>query len=168
MNDLILAQIRASLAALAAQTNAHDEDTDLSDVLAILSDDELKIEDVLRRLVRGVQEAEAFSDAIDDRIKQLQARKSRYENRKTSMRQALFGIMDASEKQKWTDPEFTISIGKPRTSYIVTDEKLLPDEYFRVTKTPDKGKITDDAKQGVIIPGVEETNGMPTMTIRSK
>ena len=152
------------------QSLRHDETiaTDESELAAAIEAGTETVMELLARVVRGALEAKSFADAIAARIDDLQARKARYVARDQRLRGVAFAIMDVLGESKIALPDFTASIGKPREGLVITDETQIPDEYMRVERSPDKGKISEALKNGVVITGAMVANGMPTFTIRSK
>lgn len=56
---------------------------------------------------------------------------------------------------------------KPR-GVIVTDEKSVPDEYFKTIRTLDKTKLNAAVKEGTPVPGATLDNGGQILAIRAK
>lgn len=139
------------------------DETALRDTL----DGQTDVYDLVRRLIRFSLEAGALADAARDRADALAKRKARFERRAEAARGAAFGMLDALGETKLSDAEFTLSIGQGRPAVIVTDESLLPSEFVRITRAPDKAAIAEALKSGVTVPGAEMTNGTPTLTVRT-
>lgn len=152
-----------------AQTDMHVE-TDEASLFAALREDGADAEDILRRLARASIEADRMAEAIDKRIDELGGREKRQKQRGTEYRASAFAVMQALSIIRFADPEFTLTLSENKGgSVIITDEGVLPEEYWRVTRAPDKKKIADDIKVGVIVPGAElSQGGEPILTIRSK
>ena len=51
-------------------------------------------------------------------------------------------------------------------SVEIVDEGLLPEEFFRITKTPNKTLIGEKLKAGEDVPGAQLSNGGESLTIR--
>lgn len=147
------------------------DDPDLAADEAMLHDmldGETEVYDLVRRLIRFALDAASLAEAADTRAAALSARRDRFKRRAESARAAAFGMMDALGETKLADAEFTVSIAAGRQGLVLTDEALIPEQFQRVTRAPDKAAIAAAIKAGQIIPGAELLNGAPILTIRSK
>lgn len=142
----------------------HDE----AALAELLGDETGSIDEIINRLIAASLHAKAMAEAAGGMIDNLRARQSRYAGRAEQFRGTLMAILEAVGAKKHETPMATLTISAGRASGQITDETALPDAYIRVTRTPDKAAITADLKQGIVIPGAELTNGMPSITIRSK
>ena len=158
-------QALACVAALRHREATGDDDTFL---MERITEAETDVFAMLRAVVLAVQENEALAGAVAERIKSLTERKDRFTRRAESLRGTALAMMDALDIQKRQEPEFTISIGKPRAGLLITDEAAIPEEYTRIKREPDKKRILEDLQQGVVITGAMVANDVPTITIRSK
>ena len=138
------------------------DETMLRDTL----DGETDVYDLMRRLARFTLEAESMEEAAKARAAALAGRQKRYAARAQAARGALFAMMDAMGERTLTDPEFTATIGRGRSSVFITDEAELPDEFVRVKREPDKTAIAAALKAGATVTGAELSNSMPTLTIK--
>lgn len=147
-------------------------DPDLAADEAALSDTlKAETEDVyalLRRVLLASVEARSMAEAADVRVKDLTARRDRYKRRAETLRGTAFAAMDALGLSRLELPDLTASIARGKPVAIVTDEAALPDDYWRTTRAVDKTAINDAIKQGVVIPGVETTNAIPSLQVRTK
>jgi len=125
-------------------------------------------ETVLVRLLRAMGEAKAGAAALDQRIADLEARLARYRRHADEHRAAVFAVMAALDMQKFRHPEFTVSLAVGKPGVVVTDPAAVPDDFVRVTRTPDKTAIGAAIASGATVPGAELANGMPVLTIRTK
>jgi hypothetical protein len=125
-------------------------------------------ETVLVRLLRAMGEAKADAAALDQRIADLEARRDRYQRHVEEHRRAVLGVMSALDVQKFRHPEFTVSLAVGKPGVVVTDPAAVPDDFVRITRTPDKTAIGAAIASGATVPGAEVTNGMPVLTIRTK
>lgn len=124
--------------------------------------------EVVRQLVRASMHAKSMAEAAKSRASDIQARADRYAKRETSLRGAVFAIMDAIGQRRIEAEDFTASISAGASGVVVTDETLLPDSVVRITRTPDKRAIADALKTGATIEGAEISNGPPRLTVRTK
>ena len=155
----------SAVMSLIAQLQDADPDTDL-DTLREAIESETDANELLARVIRVYLEAEAFGDAIDGRMKVFAQRRDRYRRREQSAKLTAFAIMDALGETRFTDPEFTATIGKGRQSVQITDGVKLPAQYVKIERVPLKVDIAEALKSGEAIDGAELADGMPTLTIR--
>jgi hypothetical protein len=153
----------------AARLRAEDPELDHDDLLLAL-DSETEAPDLIRRVIRSAIEDEAFEEAIAARIRDLQARKSRYAARKEAARGLARDMMTAIETHKIVDTEFSATIGSPRSKAVVVNAELLPEALVRVKveRSPDMALIDKAIKAGGIPPGVEIQPAPPIFTVRVK
>lgn len=147
-----------------------DEDPELADDTAALIEamgqDGEEAETLIRRIIRAHLEADAYADAAKARIAAISERAKRYAKRAEVLRGAAFSAMDALGLPKIEDAEFTASIRRGSSRPIVTDEAMLPDEFWRVKRDVALSDIGVAIKAGREIPGVEMSNTMPSLTIK--
>ena len=124
--------------------------------------------EILNRVIRAALEADSFADAVDNRISVLQDRKKRYENRRDTLRATAFAVMDVLGLQKHAEADFTASVRVGSQKAVVVDEDAVPAEYKKTVVSVDKTAINQAVKDGVVVPGVEMSNGLPSLSIRTK
>ena len=161
-------QIAQALACYQSLLHEQALTDDAGDLESAIEAGEQDVLELLRRVVRAIGDAEATSDAVKARIVDLEIRRQRYDARREALRRTAFAMMDALGKAKHVDAEFTLTIGKPRAGLVITDDAEIPDEYMKTIRQPDKAKLLEDLKEGVVITGAELANGMPTLTVRTK
>lgn len=122
--------------------------------------------EVLSAIVEKMQDAKTLADAIKARAKELSERASRYGRREQAMRELAERLMRAADLRKAELAAATLSIRAVPPSVVITDEGELPDDFWRVTKVPDKAAIKDALKAGRIVPGAELSNGSETISVR--
>lgn len=157
-------QLEQAMSCFQAMQRSADPETDMA-ALEIASDD---VYAMLYRVIRAANEAEAFADANETRITDLKDRKTRYEERARHLRATAFAVMDVLGETKITQPDFTVSIRAGSQRPVITDEALIPAEYKRTVVTVDKTSINQAVKDGLVIPGVELSNALPSLSIRTK
>lgn len=148
--------------------NAEQFEDDSFDLETEINNAIENIDALIVKSVRAMKEAESNAAAVKSRIADLEARQSRFESRARAIRSVVFSAFDAMGWTKFQHPEFTVTVGKPRDSLIITDEAQLPSEYIRTKSEPDKALITSALKAGTEIPGAVLSNGLPSLTIRTK
>jgi hypothetical protein len=161
----VISIAQATLARLEADGTL---DTDDAALLSQLRDEGADVETLLVRLLRAIGEAQANAASTDARISALGVRRSRFQRQHDSYRAATFAIMDALGLTKWKHAEFSASIIPGHPGVVITDEAALPEQFVRITRAPDKAALKEALSQGEVIPGAELSNGLPTLTLRTK
>lgn len=126
---------------------------------------------LLHQTLRAAAEADAMAKLADDRMDNLKARRDRYKRRAEAMRGAAFAAMDVLELQRVELPDLTASLAKGVAQIVITDEASLPEAYIRLVpeqRAPDKAAIAASLKAGIAVPGVELSNSLPKLQIRTK
>lgn len=158
-----VASVLADIDALLAAYPELAEDEELR---ADMMEGETDLHSVLTRLVAIERDADAMIKAIADRVRDLSARKARYEKRKDAMRGLMLKVMQAAGIQKAPLAEATVSVSKGRDSVDVVDVDALPDEYVRVERVPDKKAIMERLAANENVPGAVLREAVPTVTVR--
>lgn len=163
-------QIQQAFASLhsAMQRLSASENPDDQELSREMSEANADIMHHLHRAIRAAIESDSMADAAKSRIRDLEERANRFKRRSADLRSLAFSVMDALGMKKIVDAEYTVSIraGAPRA--LILDEQKIPDEYWKIEKRIDTAKLNADVKVGVVVPGVELTNGMPSVAIRTK
>lgn len=122
--------------------------------------------DIADRLIASIANAEAMADAVREQVEILRTRAGNFDDRAEGLRNVLRGLMDEMRVRKLERPRATVSIRAGQPAVIITDGDSIPDEYWRVTKTPAKSQIRDALKAGKDVPGAMLTNGGETLSMR--
>ena len=165
MEQAMSALMSGRAALIASDPDLAADEAILSDTLKAETDD---VYALLHRILLAAVEARTMADATDARVKDLTARRDRYKQRAETLRGTAFAAMDALGLTRLELPDLTASIARGRAVAIVTDETKLPDDYWRTTRAIDKTAINDAVKNGVVVPGVEMTNAIPSLQVRTK
>ncbi len=149
--------------------NLREQDADLAvDINEALPDEAAAVQDAILGVARAAVQAERLSDLSAAAIKDQQDRKRRFDARNERLRGIVFAALEALGIRKIEAHDLTVNAIAGRSSVILTDETLIPADYWRVKREPDRTKIAEDLKVGVVIPGCELSNALPTIQIRSK
>lgn len=108
-------------------------------------------------LAEVAKDYELFSEALGNRIKQLQERKKRFDRNIERVRTLMLAALQTVECEKLETPEFTISRRKGPLNVIIEDLDnlaLLYPEYFKTELKLDKKRLNDDVRNGVVVEGV--------------
>lgn len=118
--------------------------------------------------IKKYLDEQAFAEAIKGRCEALSDRKKASEARAEKMRLILTDIMNVTGEKSYRGPEATVSVRASSPKLIVTDENLIPDEYWKLKKEVSKTALNEASEKGIEIPGTAISNGGQTLTIRSK
>lgn len=124
--------------------------------------------DVLDQVVRAAIIAENMEDAARVMQTDLATRVARFAARKNTLRGIAFAAMESIGTKKLERPDFTASIRNGQPSVIITDADAVPDAYVRLERKLDKTAIAAALKAGETVPGAEYSNGLASITIRTK
>lgn len=164
--------IQQAMSALMSGRAAMEADPDLAGdeaaISAALSVETQDVFELIHRVLQASTHARARAEMADTMLHDLAARRDRYRRRGDTLRATAFAAMDALGLPRVEWPDLTASIARGRQTPIVTNELDLPEEYTLTTVRPNMEAIRTDIKQGVVIPGVEVTNGIPTLQVRTK
>jgi hypothetical protein len=123
-------------------------------------------DELLRRIVRALTFAMLREGEARTLIAIYRARQRRYANRAMILRTEIFDIMQALRRHTYPAPEGTISIRAGSQSVLITDEGLIPDEYWITPpRVLDRQALLDDLKQGVVVEGAALSNGAETLAM---
>ncbi|MFC0245800.1 siphovirus Gp157 family protein [Falsochrobactrum ovis] len=122
---------------------------------------------VLGKIVAIERDANSMITAINERAKELSARKERYTRRKDAMRALLLRLLKAADLSKVSLPEATVSVGKGRAGVEIIDETLLPDSVVKLKREPDRTAIKAALDAGQEVPGAVLKVGNETITVRA-
>lgn len=168
MNSHAIAQITSAVRSAVARMKADDPDTDAAALAALVEQEAPEFNDMLAALCRAADEAASERDTLTERIRVLQGRRERHDNRHEEYRALIFAALDAAGQRAWKSPEYTVSITPGRAGVVITDPAAIPDDFVRVRREPDKAAIGSAITSGATVPGAEQRNGLPTLTIRTK
>lgn len=168
MNTYAIAQTVSAVRATVDRMRADNPDTDADALLSVIQSEAPEFSDVMAALCRAADEAASDRDAVTERIRVLQERSKRHDSRLEAYRALIFAALDAAGQTKWKSPEFTVSITPGRAGVVITDPQAIPDAFVRIKREPDKTAIGAAIASGNAVPGAEQRNGLPTLTIRTK
>jgi len=122
---------------------------------------------LIAELLRDVVSAEDMSAQAKTRAAVMRGRATRFDIKAERLRGVIMSMMDILDQKTLKLPDLTATIreGKPRV--VITDLDALPAEYVKIERTPIKTEIAVDIKLGVVIPGAEMSNSMPSLQIRT-
>ena len=102
----------------------------------------------------------------DQLRREMSARRDRYRARAAAIRDIIEQLLTAMELKSHRAKLARAGMVMGRPSVVITDEGLVPDQYFRIERTLMKTPLADDLEQGVVIPGAVLSNPAPYLQIR--
>jgi len=115
-------------------------------------------------------EREVQAEAIESRIKELQARKQRITHSAETLRNIVLQCMDTRGEKTIGSPTLTLSVSTREPDLVITDESAIPSRFF-IPQPPalDKKALKDAVlNDGEVIDGTSLGNGKISLTIRRK
>jgi hypothetical protein len=132
-------------------------------------DGELSLADRLADLLRAALESEALAEALGLRLKDMQDRKARLEHRAKVFRREVAKTALAARIPKMEREDFTASFTLPDHGPVdVPDIEAVPTEYCRIKKEPDKKRIAELLKGGLMPNWAKWSEPQPRATVRTR
>ena len=149
------------------KTRLLDGDPDLDDqTLADTLDGETDLTERIVRLCRAALESERQAETLAGMIKDMQARKKRFEARGDHLRGIALWAMQEAEMPSIVAPDATVTIRAGRTTVVVSNADELPMWALKYEPTPNKDAIKQALEDGQECPGASLSNGGPSISIR--
>jgi len=124
--------------------------------------------EIVRRLVRLALEAESMVEAVESRVHDLNARAARFTSRAQSARETVKSMLDALGVHRVVAEDFTVSLKLGPAKVLITDEQKLPEQYWNVTRVPNKTAIGKDIDAGQNVQGACRSNGSLVLMVKTK
>lgn len=107
-------------------------------------------------IAKLIENLESTAENIKAAENRMKARRQSIENRADNIRNYLLTNMLNSQIFKIDCPHFKIAVRNSPPSVVIEDDNLIPAEYLKQPERPppDKRKILEDLKHGVVIDGV--------------
>ena len=141
-----------------------DDDTLLDTLEGITN-----LPEMIGEVVRSALIDEHLLQGLKLRLGEMKERMDRLRERARKKRALAIEIMTEADLSKLTEPDFTVSLRKSPPSLIVLNEMDVPEDYW--IPQPDKlnkTAILQALKTDQDIPGVQLSNGQPTIAVRTK
>jgi len=155
--------VASQVAAALIAAGIEPEDPDFAELMASETD----IQDRLVRILRAARHTEAQSKALSEIQAEMRERKARLDKKAESLRGVVLQALGELGLRKLEAPDFSASVGAPKTSVTITDEAALPDECCAFKRVPSKTAIAAALAEGPV-PGASMSNGTPSLTIRTR
>jgi len=122
-----------------------------------------------RAVVRQIMEASANAAALKSLMQTYSERKAATEAREDRLRGALLRFMLEIGEKTLPLPEATVSVGNGSPKLLGDPEvNALPEDYVRITRSPDRALIKKALQDGYDVPGMSLSNAEPRLTLRVK
>jgi hypothetical protein len=133
---------------------------------------ETNLNEALAEVAQSALEDEAMAEGLTGLIQSLQERKSRMEKSGENKRTLIIMAMERAGLKSVKQPNATLSVRATKPKVVVTDESLVPAQYFKpVDPVLDRAALKtalESQNYGDKIPGAELSNGGVSLTIRVK
>src|SRR5262245_17225366 len=127
------------------------------------------LHEVLTAVIRAALSDQALATGLEGRIREMQARRHRLQDRATKRRQIAKDVMVELDLKKLSAPDFTASIRPGTPALMVIDEAAVPSIYSVPQETRlSRNELANDLKQGAEIAGVALSNPEPVLSVRTK
>lgn len=137
----------------------------LADTVEGLTD----LHDIIAAIIRSALLDEALVGGIKNRIKEMQERLARFEERAAKRRHIARDVMREAEIKKVTAPDLTVSLRPGMPSLVVMEEALIPEHYWEA-QAPRlrRQELVGELKQGKVIPGVQLSSPESVLSVRGR
>ena len=149
---------------LSGQYPEADEET-LLDTLEGMTD----LHDMISAVMRTRLDDLTLAIALKSRITNMQERLSRIEARAENMKVVTVTVMERAGIRKITQPDFTLSLRSVSPGLEVTNEAVIPEEFW-LSQAPrlDRKNLLNTLKGGCAVSGAVLSNGGMTISVRTK
>lgn len=127
---------------------------------------ETNLLEVIDNALLQIASDEAGIEALAEVEKKIAARKERFKRRVDLSKAALLVALQVIEKRKIERPLATISVRAVAPNAIITDETLIPREFWKIPDPKIDKKALLAAMKDDSIPGAELSNGGETIAVR--
>lgn len=129
---------------------------------------ETDLVEILIAMERNRQEILDRCAAIDQRKKELDQRKMRFQDQADALKTMIISAMLATDRKSIQAPDFTITRRPGSASIEIIDEDSIPARFKQITQTvkTDKQAIKQAIKQGEDVQGARLREGQPTLMIK--
>lgn len=118
-----------------------DEDEFNPVIIDTLESLDLAIEEKADGYARIIKSQEAYSKDLAEEMKRMQQRKQAIDNSIIRLKQSLQDSMQKTGKTKFKTSLFSFGIQNNASKVEITDESLIPEEFIKIERKPDKKAI---------------------------
>ncbi|MEE9301812.1 MAG: siphovirus Gp157 family protein [Alphaproteobacteria bacterium] len=149
----------------------------LQEKLPDISDDTLietleratNLQEATAALIRSQLDDLSLSQALRQRVRDMQERLARLERRVESKKELVIFVMGEANFRKMEEPDFTVSLRQLQPALLILDESVIPEDYWKPQPPRlDRQAITAALKAGEEIRGAALGNGGLTIAVRTK
>lgn len=127
---------------------------------------ETSLHEALKRAIAEIDDCKVISDGCASVIETMQARKRRADHRREKVRAAIEQALVTCGQEKVALPTATLTIARRPGKAIITDEALIPAEFWE----PQRPKLDKASLNKAVldrdVPGATRSNGSISLTIR--
>lgn len=135
-----------------ANLEAIEDDVDVSSALANV---EGALEDKLESIAKVIKNLDAMADAYEDEERRLRTKKQAAKKRVDGLKRYVKDNLEAIGKDKVEAGIFKWSLQYSPPKLVITDESLIPDEFFVIERKPIKSEIKKAIEAEQTIDGAE-------------
>ena len=135
-----------------ANLEAIEDDVDVSSALANV---EGALEDKLESIAKVIKNLDAMADAYEDEERRLRTKKLAAKKRVDGLKKYVKDNLEAMGKDKVEAGIFKWSLQYSPPKLVITDESLIPDEFFAIERKPVKSEIKKAIEAEQTIDGAE-------------
>ena len=149
-----------------ALMNEHPDimfDEDLKEDMLLGSTD---FYELVGKIHLNIMHNSALMHSLIDILDDINRRREVLRNRVDFQRALIKRLMEVADQRSIDLPTAKISLGKSPSKVIITDENVIPDEFVRVKREPNKTAIKEALVGGKDVPGATLSNGGTSLTIR--
>jgi hypothetical protein len=127
------------------------------------------LHEIVAAIVRSTLVDQALATGLRLRMKEMQERLDRFEDRASKRRGIARDVMREADIKKIIAPDFTVSVRPGTPSLVIADEAATPETYW-LPQPPklDRQSLLAAIKQGQEIPGALLSDPQPVLTVRAK
>jgi hypothetical protein len=141
------------------------DEQSLADTVEGLTD----LPEILGAIIRAALADRALATGLEGRIREMEARRDRLQDRAAKRRQIAKDVMVELDLKKLAAPDFTASIRPGTPALMVIDEAAVPSIYWEPREPRlNRQGLANDLKQGAEIAGVTLSNPEPILSVRTK
>lgn len=146
--------------------------TDDEDAIRDTIEGASSIQDMIGQMLASIGQDDALCDGIAAFIKDLQARRSRIEQRIEAKRALVERSMVAASLPKLETPAGTAFLSQRKPQARITSEADIPARFWVQPAPPapklDRAALAEALRAGETVPGAELDNGSVSLTVRVK
>lgn len=133
----------------------------ITDATARLAELDGAFEQKVEQIAYAIKNREAAQAGMEAAANALAIRMERCANEIDNLKRLLIHLLNVRDTKKVKCPYFNVTVTTNAPAVVIEDESAIPPEYWRVvppvpaSTVLDKNKVKEDAKEGVIVPGVK-------------